>query len=260
MNITLALKNRLLRYIARASFFHRHYCVMCESYVGKFLPYRIDSKKLPPLMRALDAVGSDIDNFSCPKCNCHDRERHLFLYLKHLNILKKFQSARILHFAPEEHLSKVIRDQEPLLYVRADLFPTMEDIQCVDMMNMPFESESFDFVIANHVLEHVDDFHKGLSEINRVLKKGGYAILQTPYSRKLHGTFSDKGIDDDLSRLHAYGQQDHVRLFGSNIFDEISSSGLINHVNYHEELLRDISAGKYGVNSDEPLFLFQRPI
>ena len=96
----------------------------------------------------------------------------------------------------------------------------------MDILDMPLESESFDFVIANHVLEHVSDDLKALTEIRRVLRVGGYAILQTPYSSKLHHTWQDPGIADDAARLQAYGQEDHVRLFGRDIFARITSAGL----------------------------------
>lgn len=43
----------------------------------------------------------------------------------------------------------------------------------VDIQEIPFESSSFDMVIANMMLFHVPDLKKGLSEVKRVLKKGG---------------------------------------------------------------------------------------
>lgn len=71
----------------------------------------------------------------------------------------------------------------------------------MDMLDMPFSEETFDMVIANHVLEHVNDADKALAEIRRVLKRDGHAILQTPYSSKLHKTWSDPGIDTPEARL-----------------------------------------------------------
>lgn len=45
--------------------------------------------------------------------------------------------------------------------------------QVVDIQNIPYPDAAFDVVIANMMLYHVPDLHKGLSEVRRVLKPGG---------------------------------------------------------------------------------------
>jgi hypothetical protein len=57
-------------------------CAMCGHKVWRYMPYRRGSRGAPPLMRALDGVGSDVDHFECPRCGAHDRERHLLLYMR----------------------------------------------------------------------------------------------------------------------------------------------------------------------------------
>lgn len=209
-------------------------------------------------MVALNTIGSNVINFGCPNCGCHDRERHLLLYLKAVGLLEKFEGAAILHFAPEFRLSEIIEAKVPGRYVKGDLYPTSANIEMIDMLAIDYPSQSFDFVIANHVLEHVDDDLLALSELRRVLKAGGHAILQTPFSSKLKLTFSDPGIDNKLARYQAYGQEDHVRLYGSDIFSRIESAGFRSLVVTHEEELADIDPLKFGVNEMEPLFLFER--
>lgn len=209
-------------------------------------------------MAALSVVGSDLDHFGCPVCGCHDRERHLVLYLKRLGMLDKFRGAQILHFAPERCFSKLIAGLQPERYIKGDLFPAAPGIEKMDMLAIPYESETFDYVIANHVLEHVADDLKALSELRRVLKVGGVAILQTPYSAKLQSTFVDAGVDDHQARLHAYGQEDHVRLYGSDIFMRFESVGFKSRVIRHMDVISDVDPARYGVNVEEPLFLFER--
>jgi len=51
--------------------------------------------------------------------------------------------------------------------------------QIIDAQDIPYEDGTFDVVIANHMLYHVDNIQKGLSEINRVLKPGGYLYCST---------------------------------------------------------------------------------
>lgn len=235
----------------------RH-CVLCGHAVWRFMPYRMGSRGVPKLMRVMNMVGSDPDRFECPRCGGHDRERHLLMYLTASGVLESLRNKSVLHFAPEKRLSRFIRSVQPARYLRCDLFPQDDDVQCVDMLDMPFEPGTLDTVIANHVLEHVDDERRALAEIRRVLKPGGIAILQTPYSSRLHRTWEDAGIDTPDARLQAYGQEDHVRLFGCDIFDRIVAAGFESNVRLHAELLGEVDPAVAGVNADEPFFLFRK--
>lgn len=210
-------------------------------------------------MLALEVVGSDVDHFECPRCGAHDRERHLLLYLRASGLLEWIKGKSILHFAPEKRLPRWLKEAGPASYTACDLYPQSPQVLRIDMLDMELASASVDLVIANHVLEHVADDGKALSELFRVLAPGGYAILQTPYSRKLHATWSDPGIDTDQARLHAHGQEDHVRLFGRDIFQRITAAGFQSHVREHEELLADAEPNEVGVNPAEPFFLFRKP-
>jgi hypothetical protein len=250
--------NVLRRNVAKIPVGNGAFCTACDSRVGRFIPYRKGWKGAPPLMISLEMVGSDLDRFSCPKCGAHDRERHLMLYFEKLGIWEKFNGARILHFAPEPKLYEKISVCKPAKYILADLYPTASNIQKVDIHNTPFEADFFDFVICNHVLEHVADDQQALSEIFRILKKGGLAILQTPYSAKLKATFSDPGIDTDDLRLQIYGQEDHVRLFGADIVSRFESCGLISRIVMHKTALAHIQPERFGVNAKESLFLFEK--
>ncbi len=237
----------------------RFHCVMCGHKVWRFMPYLGGSANTSGLDRVLDAVGSNVDQFECPRCGAHDRERHLFLYLEKTGLLAGMHDKSVLHFAPEKHLGRRIAGTPPTRYVPCDLYPSTPAVHRVDMLAIPFENGTFDLVIANHVLEHVLDDLKALAEIHRVLKPGGHAILQTPYSAKLHHTWQDPGIDTDAARLQAYGQVDHVRLFGRDIFDRIVAAGFESHVKMHSDLLKGVDALAEGVNPAEPFFLFRKP-
>lgn len=211
-------------------------------------------------MAVLDVVGSDLDSFACPCCGAHDRERHLLLYMRETGLMERLGRMDVLHFAPEMHLSRLIAQAGPRSYRKGDLYPTAADVERIDLLGIPCAAESFDLVIANHVLEHVADDLAAVREIRRVLRPGGHAILQTPFSAKLHDTWSDPGIDNDCARLQAYGQEDHARLFGKDIFDRIVSGGLVACGGSHQELLPECDATKYGVNPREPFFLFLRAV
>ena len=82
---------------------------------------------------------------------------------------------------------------------RASLGTSLE-YRVIDIQNIPFEDESFDVVIANMMLYHVPDMNRGLSEVRRVLKKGGAFYC---------ATFGEYGIMEFLCKaLNAYGVED----------------------------------------------------
>lgn len=233
------------------------YCTVCGQHIEAFTPYRGHNSR-PPLMTLLNVIGSNTSQFLCPSCGCHDRERHLLMYLAKLNLLPILGSnARILHFAPEKWLSQLIQLQNPESYLMADLYPQSEQVEKIDIHEIPYPDASFTLVIANHVLEHVDDDRRAMQEIRRVLTLGGLAILQTPYSASLHNTFSDPGVVSPEQRLQLFGQEDHVRLFGRDIFERFAEAGFNPLVVTHQQVMSDMSAAVYGINENEPLFLFE---
>ena len=101
---------------------------------------------MPPLMRALDGIGSDVDHFECPRCGAHDRERHLLLYMRAAGLFERIYGARVLHFAPERRLWPKIAAATPAEYVRCDLHPATPDVAKVDIEAMPFADAAFDLV------------------------------------------------------------------------------------------------------------------
>ncbi len=237
-------------------------CCLCGRRVRCFLPYRHAGPLLPDVLREKDVIGSDAANFECPACGCHDRERHLLLYLKASGLMAALTSARVLHFAPERRLQAIIAAVRPAEYVLADLYPAHPGIRRVDMLDMldiDFPDGHFDFVIANHVLKHVADDVRALGEIRRVLRPGGRAILQTPYSAALPAKFEDPAIRTESARLRASGQEDHVRLYGADLALFIAGQGFVDRSAGHAALLPGVDARAAGVNAREPFLLFQRP-
>jgi SAM-dependent methyltransferase len=234
-------------------------CYACNRRVGRFLRYRGGWKLVPPLIKVLGVIGSDVENFSCPRCGAHDRERHLLMYFDHAGIWRTIEGADVLHFAPEPVLSARISMARPARYITADLFPSAKDVRREDITKLSFGDCAFDLVVANHVLEHVLDDRAAMKEIYRVLKPGGLAVLQTPYSDKLVNTFEDAGIRDDEGRLQAFGQEDHVRLYGKDLFSRLEGAGFVSRVLRHDVALRAYSASLYGVNPREPFICMRRP-
>jgi SAM-dependent methyltransferase len=235
-------------------------CYICKRTFHHFTEFRGGSKNLSDYINALRFVGSDIDNFGCMYCNSNDRERHLFMFFDKLDLWPKFKNSRIIHFAPEINLPRYIFAKSPTEYVMGDLSPNLEKgIVHLDVTKIPFNENSFDFLICNHVLEHVPDIKKALSEIYRVLKPNGLAVLQTPFSRLLVNNFEEDNIDSKELRNIFYGQEDHVRVFGQTQFlHDIEKQGLELQLKKHSDFFDATTTKYYGVNGDEDLILVSK--
>jgi SAM-dependent methyltransferase len=129
--------------------------------------------------------------------------------------MESFRGGAVLHMAPELWLGGYIESHCLRVYVRGDIAPAADGVQRIDLQRIPYPDETFDMVIGNHILEHVDNAEVALREMHRVLKPGGRAICQTPYASRLTTTFEDPLLQSSDGRLFFYGQEDHVRLFGS---------------------------------------------
>lgn len=233
----------------------RHKCYVCGKTFGRFLPFR--EGRQSPFTRLLKVVGSDAKNFYCPACSCFDRERHLFMYFDKLGLWEVVKGGRVLHVAPEAKLAERIAASGPAEYVRGDIAPGPDRVK-LDVTALDFPGGHFDLVICNHVLEHVHEDERAVSELFRVLKPGGCAVLQTPFSPVLARSFQDPNIDTDEKRRLYYGQEDHVRVYGQDLFERFRGAGFDLATARHDALFRSWEAAYYGVNPAEDLLLLRR--
>ncbi len=153
----------------------KYECPVCEWKFRKMLPYGVTERR---------------ENALCPKCLSLERHRLLWLFLKNKTTFFK-EKKTVLHIAPEQCFLHLFRKQKNIEYITADLESPIADVK-LDVQQMPFEENKFDIVICNHVLEHVEDDLKAMAEIYRVLKKGGFAILQVPIDYNRKKTYEDK--------------------------------------------------------------------
>ena len=94
-----------------------------------------------------------------------------------------------------------------------------------DICNLPFRENEFDYVLCNHVLEHVYDDEKAMREIYRVLKLKGNAILQVPINETLENTIDGRDTKDKNLRNKLFGQYDHLRIYGKDYYDKLIKVG-----------------------------------
>ena len=95
----------------------------------------------------------------------------------------------------------------------------------MDLAHIPFPDGTFDAIICNHVLEHIVDDLKAMAELHRVLKPGGWSILQVPISLSLRTTYEDFSIATPKEREEAFGQNDHVRIYGQDYVSRLERAG-----------------------------------
>jgi SAM-dependent methyltransferase len=216
-------------------------CNVCAHHYRKFLPYGRKGRS----------------NALCPNCLSLERHRMMWLFLKEQT---DFFTAelRVLHIAPELCFIKRFEAIHQDNYITADLESPLAKVK-LDVLDMPFEGNSFDVVFCNHVMEHVDDDIKAMSELYRVLKPGGWGIVQVPLFYPLpEKTYEDASITSPKERERAFGQDDHVRLYGKDYIDRLKSVGF-----EAEEIWvnNDISKEKTIRNAlplDEPIFYVKK--
>lgn len=153
------------------------------------------------------------DSYTCTRCGATDRER-LYVHWMEQEVAagRLCEGARVMHFAPEQAMSRLIRSSRFFNYATADLVMSGVDYQ-VDLMDIPFADGAYDFFICSHVLEHVADDGKAIRELRRITRSGGYGLLMAPIIVGLEHTLEDPSVTDEAERWRLYGQNDHVRLY-----------------------------------------------
>jgi SAM-dependent methyltransferase len=201
-------KNKFLHFALRGDTVE---CPCCGSRYITFLPTGLQKRA----------------NAKCIKCGSLERQRTLWLYLKEKNIFT--HPVKLLHVAPDRQLYAKFLQLKNVEYHPIDLQPEMygygAKTKMMDVTCMSYQDNFFDVVICSHVLEHVPDDRKAMREIFRVLKNGGYAILNVPAKDDLDNTFEDASVTDPKKRKQVFGQQDHVRIYGKDYITRLIQAG-----------------------------------
>lgn len=185
-----------------------------------------------------------------------ERHRLIWLYLK--NRTDFFTNPkRVLHIAPEYCFIKPFKKLTNLNYLTADLISPWADIE-MDVQNIPFHDSSFDVVICNHVLEHVDDDRKAMRELLRVIKPGGFGIFQVPLDYSIEVTLEDKSINTPELREKHYKQRDHLRLYGKDYAKRLREVGFdVTEDDYVSSLPAEL-VQRYALPKNEILYICRK--
>ncbi len=218
---------------------------------------------LPVITEKQIVGGGRRDNDVCPRCQSTDRDRLIYLYLKYeSDFFKKKQF--LMHVAPEPSLYKVFRKAPTIDYYPATKYEEGlyydKNIKREDLLDLQIDDNTFDWILCNHVLEHIPEDAKAIRELFRVLKPGGKALLQVPYSLILDKTLEDNTITKPAEREKAFGQFDHVRIYGKDYPERLRKAGFeVKIIKQNWNFSNVIDLRRFALNPKEDLFLCSKP-
>ena len=233
-------------------------CPICLSRTNKWVRNGYD---LPVLYERKVVGGIPREDDKCPVCHSMDRVRLMKMYFDRHTDLHKMKG-RLLHMAPELGLGELFSSMANIEYFPSDLdeyrYRHLGKVTQADVCALPFSDDYFDYVIINHVLEHIPDDSQAMRELFRVLKPGGTMIAQVPLALDGKPTDEDPTISDVDIREKRFGQWDHVRLYGPEYYERIEETGFVIEL-YDPFADAPEIAEAYHLNPLEYLNVFKKP-
>jgi len=219
-------------------------CLICNSEYRQFAHYGLKNR----------------ENAFCPKCGSLERHRLIWKYLSEKTNLFD-REFKLLHFAPEESFYNHFVENPNIDYYPVDYSPELyhysgkSKILFTDITKIPYRDNFFDIVLCNDVLEHIPDDRLAMSELYRVLKKEtGWGIIQAPIDYSRDTTYEDFTITKPIEREKAFGQYDHVRWYGKDYIDRLSSVGFSVDEDKYLDLFTNDEILKYGFRKGDFIY------
>lgn len=267
------LKERKFSDIHRISSYYfldkvvRNFLIVLIKIKGKFLPPAARVVHRCPFCKNsfpyfYPIVSGDHISFhvQCPYCKSYERHRMQWLYYnQETDLFCSKSPISVLHCAPEEIFFLPFSHNKQIDYYPVDKWEgytvcgqKMRDY--VDLTNLPYEDHKFDYILCNHVLEHIPQEQLALSELKRVLKKNGIAFINVPIDNSLEETLEDPAINTDILRLKYYGQCDHVRKYGRDYQKHLEAAGFSVKCVTAQELFSYEDIYTYGLLPDDQIY------
>jgi len=221
---------------------NNHFCPLCGFYADKFL----------------DSGNGERKNVRCPRCSSLERHRAQWLFGLEPTITSQKEPFTLLHFTPEFCIARKIQNMKKCDYCISEFpYKSYADYH-IDITDIKLNNEAFDFIICNHVLEHIEDDFSGMRELNRILKKNGTAFIQVPIDMNSEKTYEDKSITTPGERQKAFLQHDHHRIYGRDYLARLERAGFeVNAIQFWNDLPPE-KLSYYGITDLEPVFICRK--
>ncbi len=200
----------------------------------------------------------------CSKCASKERHRLLVHYFEHETPLLR-DKLDVLQFSPEKGEAEFLRKQANLKYVTSEYDPGKGDIR-LDITAIDQPEASWDVVIVYHILEHIIDDRKAMSELFRILRPGGTMYLQVPLETGRTELYEDATIVGKKERNKAFGQWDHVRRYSAQgLKTRLEEAGfVVEVVDYLAKLdpavvTKHSMSAKFNPPLDEQIWVAKKP-
>ncbi|MFK8046382.1 MAG: methyltransferase domain-containing protein [Crocinitomicaceae bacterium] len=220
-------------------------CPVCEKKFRKFLSY-----------------GSKVvhrDNVLCPYDLTLERHRVMWLYLKNKSDFFTKPNLKVMHIAPEQCFHSLFKKQKNLDYTTGDLLSPIADLH-FDLHDIPLEDNQYEVIFCNHVMEHVKDDLQCMKELYRIMKPGGWGIMQVPIDVSRTETYEDWSITTPEEREKHFWQYDHVRLYGLNYPERLKETGFnVEAVDFSKELPTEVFE-RYRIPKSEILYIVSKSV
>lgn len=206
------------------------YCPVCNHSFARFLPAGSGA-------RARDGAV-------CPRCRSRERDRLSWLFLQARQEDLLHRHMQFLHVAPEPRLSRFFSDAIGEGYITADLM--RKDVMVtLDVQDMSYPNETLDAVYCSHVLQDVPDDHQAIAECFRVLRPGGWAVMNVPL---FAAATEEAGTPGNVRANWDKRPDEHVRNYGPDFADRLAAGGFAVEVYTPEQLESDANAReRYGI-------------
>lgn len=220
-------------------------CSICGSRYAKFAPFGVIKR----------------ENARCQHCESLERHRLIWMFLRDCtNFPERLGKFSLLHFAPEKPFYQKFSIDPRIEYFPCDLFPEIYDtdgavpVLKADVTAIPFDDNHFDIIFCNHVLEHIPDDRRAMSELYRVMKPGGWGIFQVPIDYNRKTTYEDFTITDPKEREKVFGQDDHVRWYGQDYKVRLATAGFIVEEHPYVKSFSSDDIFRFGLNPSEFIY------
>jgi SAM-dependent methyltransferase len=210
-------------------------------------------------------IGPKKDPVLCPRCRSTDRDRSaLFFFQKKPKLLQP--GMRILHIAPEAVFYKYFKNIPNVDYTAGDKFILQFgntypiDTIYIDLVDIPFDENTFDFIYCSHVLEYIKDDRKALQELFRVLKPGGNAIISVPINPGHAVTLEDESITDPAEQERLYGDTGHLRYYGEDYKERVAAAGFVTKFTPVKDFITDDIIKSAAINPGDEIQLSYKEV